>query len=279
MDWAPGAEGVFLNLADEIYRTAPGANQSMLKHVGPTMAHMIEVIRNPRPSKPTPAKFMGTLVHSMILRPDDPLPKVAVRPQEFAPGSKEMRGWLKEQRASGTFVLDADEWEIVNGCVRGVASNQKARMLFCSGDSEVSLFGNLRDLKNRPVWCKARIDWLPYGNVIPDVKTTTDVDAEAFAWEIKERGYHVQAAWYLDLYESLRPWDRRDAFALVAVEKRAPYVSRVFNLSERAIALGRRTYKQLLTRYLDCLEAVEWPSYPNEITPLDLPERAYAEQS
>jgi len=272
--WEPFQPGVFHGLDAKVYRDAPGCNQSAIKHAGPTDAHMVASV-TAKSHESTAAQVIGTLVHHAILEPDKELPLIAVRPDGFDGRSSEGKAWMKRQRDEGRTILDRDEWDMIQGCIASIRSNEAARLMFVDGQSEVSLFGDLFDTNGRPAFCKARLDFLPYGNFLPDIKTTSDASEKEFSSSILEWGYHVQAAWYIDIYNHLCPNDKREAFAFVAVEKRPPFASRVYSLCQRAIEHGRREYKRLLTRYIDCMTGGRCQSYPQEIVPIDLPERAY----
>ena len=272
--WEPFQPGVFYGLEAKTYRDAPGCNQSAIKHAGPTDAHMVAAV-TARSTDSTAAQVIGTLVHHAILEPDKELPLIAVRPDGFDGRSSDGRAWMKKQREDGRTILDRDEWDMIQGCIASIRANEAARLMFVEGQSEVSLFGDLFDTQGRPAFCKARLDFLPYGNCIPDVKTTRCADDEEFSYDILEFGYHIQIAWYLDLYNHLCPNDKREAAAFIAVEKRRPFASQVYSLKQRAIERGRREYKRLLTRYIDCMIGGRCQSYPQVIVPIDLPERAY----
>ena len=181
--WEPFQPGVFHGLDAKVYRDAPGCNQSALKFAGPTDAHMVASV-TAKSHESTAAQVIGTLVHHAILEPNKELPLIAVRPDGFDGRSSEGKAWMNRQRDEGRTILDRDEWVMIQGCIASIRSNEAARLMFVDGQSEVSLFGDLFDTNGRPAFCKARLDFLPYGNFLPDIKTTSDASEKEFSSSI-----------------------------------------------------------------------------------------------
>jgi hypothetical protein len=112
--------------------------------------------------------------------------------------------------------------------------------------------------------CKARPDVLASSHLV-DIKTTRAIryfrqDAEAY-------GYIRQAAWYLDGVRAVSG-KRIDKFIFIAVEKKAPFDSQVFELGPKTLARARAENDENLAKYNACLRANEWPGYPEIIQEL-----------
>ena len=272
--WEPGDIGCFVGLPDDVYHSAPGVSQSQLKLTARSPRHFLEALITPR--KPSPELMMGTLTHHMLLQPDAPLPQFAVRPEGFVGTSTEGRAWLKAQREAGVVVLDRDEWDRTLGMVKAIGEHPHVGPMIRSGTPEVSLFWEARatSVPHRPLLCKARLDVVPSGNALIDIKTVHS-DARQFAETIIEHGYDVQFGSYGAAWNLLNPDDKRNAFVAVVVEKQPPHGVIAFNISPRVLQRGREGYAKLLDRYAEILEAGQYPGYTTEFVPLDLPEWAY----
>lgn len=109
--------------------------------------------------------------------------------------------------------------------------------------------------------CKARPDVLAAGHVV-DIKTTRAI--RYFRQDAEVYGYIRQAAWYLDGVRAVTG-KRIDKFIFIAVEKKAPFDSQVFELGPKALAKARAENDESLARYNACLRSNEWPGYP-EVT-------------
>jgi hypothetical protein len=295
--FTPNTEGIFYDLPAHVYHGAPGFSNSMLKNMEPP-ARLPVYLAEKR--EPTAAQIIGTLVHARVLEPDKPLPKIVVPPETYPapadcsavkqkkaqPGdplpwhgsANYCKAWNQNNRAAGNIILTQTEFDCVNGCVASIAKNPRCKEIFARGKSEVSLFRNFN--YGGTVLRKARFDWLPLGNALVDVKTTQDASPEAFAKEILNYRYHVQAAYYLDIFNDSRAESEppKECFIFVAVEKHPPYLTAVYNLEIKAIGQGRKLYIDGLVKYIDCASRNEWPGYSELVIDLDLPEYAYKKE-
>jgi hypothetical protein len=122
--------------------------------------------------------------------------------------------------------------------------------------------------------CRAKADWLRPDGIV-DFKTAESASEESLTKAFYNHGYYIQAAFYLRGFRLLdldAAVQREPFFALAVVEKTAPYLVHVTQLTERALVHGDRKVAEALERYRDCTAAGVWPGYPeNEITDIDLP--------
>jgi exodeoxyribonuclease VIII len=119
--------------------------------------------------------------------------------------------------------------------------------------------------------CKMKADAI---NVIDgciiDLKTCTDASPDGFGRDAYNLGYLLQAAFYLDGYH-LATGNNLKRFMFIAMEKSAPYITAVYELTPEQIEMGRQQYLAALQTYKNCLAANKWHAYGNEIQPLQLP--------
>jgi hypothetical protein len=288
-DFTGGDEGVFYDMPDEVYRKSPGVSNSMLKAISSdgedpgSPAHFLAQFSYPQ--EDTDALFMGRYIHSRILTPDAPLPGIveipdtypapancsAVKQKKVQPGdplpwhgaATYCKQWEADQVANGNRPMKAADIEKIDGVVNAIAAHPTCKVIFENGTSEVSLFKRYHN-GNGMILRKARLDWVPPGTALVDVKTCLDARAVKFARTLWNRRYFVQAAIYLTLWNELNPHDQKTNFVFVAVEKFAPYGIQIFDVSQEDIRAGNWEWRRNLALVIECMKRGEWPAYPTE---------------
>ncbi|MCX6887464.1 MAG: PD-(D/E)XK nuclease-like domain-containing protein [Verrucomicrobia bacterium] len=274
-NWTPDTEGVFAGLNDRTYHAAPGFSHSSSKRMK-TPAHYQAFLKEKR--DPSPAMVIGTITHALILEPLKDIPFI-VAPEGLDGRTAAGKAWKAEQVAKGREVISAEDYASAQSAAESVLSHPTCKQMFeAEGTSELSVFKRFE--LGGSVMRKARIDWTPRAgsNALVDIKTTRDASPDAFGKELFEYGYHTGAAWYLDIWNDANPNDKRDCFVFVAVEKDAPFAVAVYNISPEAIQLGRRKNIERIQTYIECSQSGVWPSYPTDITAIDLPAWAYGKR-
>ena len=264
-------------------RWAASASQLRTLHAS-TPAHLYRQLT--QPFEVTPEMVFGELVHRRILEPELPLPAVAVVPDTYVvpdtvkpskkgpnPGEEVdwnwrtnyCKEWKKQKQADGFVVLTKEELAEIQDCAWKVKEHPEARELIEGADTEVSLFWETEC--GFP--CKARLDLVPSGQFLADIKTTRDASPRAFQKMAFDSGYHLQAKFYMDAWEALgdRPVN---GFKFIAYEKEIGLVT-VHTCSPALLAEGRRAYMESLDTYIRCVRHNEWPGYPQQTNEWDLP--------
>ncbi len=108
---------------------------------------------------------------------------------------------------------------------------------------------------------------------IVDLKSARNVSPERFPYEARRLGYHAQLAWYLEGL-ALSGRARPSTAYIVAVESVPPHPVTVFELTERALDPGARTWRLWFERMRACEESGVWPGYSEAIVPLDVAEES-----
>ena len=180
-----------------------------------------------------------------------------------------------EARAKGETPLLVKDALIVDEMATALLEHRLASMLLAKGEPEVSAFA---PDPATGVMRRGRVDWLSR-HVITDYKTAATADPAAFGRSAAAYGYHMQAAWYLDLFRDLGA--DVEAFAFIVQEKEPPYLVEVIELDERAVDRGRVLNARALERYRDCRASGVWPGYSgrdDQSTTVDLPPWAYRDE-
>lgn len=133
---------------------------------------------------------------------------------------------------------------------------------FSGGKAEQSLVWRDEEFG---IWCRLRPDYMPNNAArIFDYKTAADGSPGAFMKDIYNRGYHQQAAWYLDGYEAVTGHRPRE-FWFVVQEKTAPFLLSFFQMDEMSLEIGRTLNRQAKGIFAWCLRNNRWPGYQPEV--------------
>lgn len=181
-----------------------------------------------------------------------------------------------EAREMGVIPLLRHEWEQVDAMAEAIRQHPVAGPLFTpdGGKAEQSIYWT--DLRTG-VRCRCRPDWMPHRQengrlVVVDYKTAKAVDEAALQRAVYERGYHAQAAFYLDGVKAAGlAGDQEPAFVFVFQSKTAPYLVHLIELDFPALTLGAARNEKALRRYAECERTGIWPGFNDRITYLPLP--------
>lgn len=278
----PGSEGIYFNVPAETYHAAPGFSHSMSKHMEPP-ARLKAYEDDERET--TLPMIMGTLVHAALLEPDKPLPKLAVKPED--PNflrTNVGKQWKIEQLKQGNIILKEEELRAVNGMVDSIKAHATCKRIFATGIGEVSIFERTSVMLNhatnetQEVLLKARMDWLPEGNALVDIKTVLGGGAELDEFQkiLTQRRYWTQATWYLDRwnFHCMVRKDHQDLikenFVFIAVEKVPPYLVNTFYIDEETLNLGRSQNARDIESFARCLKSGTWHGYSEDIKKIGL---------
>jgi len=218
--------------SNEMYHSHQSISASGLKIISKkSVKHYLEM-----EFKETDSMRLGTAVHHAMLEPETfydvyyPMPNIGdLRKKE----NKELKK-QEEEKAKGKTCLTYNEHKAITTILENLSKNKLAQH-YCKGEIELSHY-----LKHIGIDVRVRPDVINrVSGFIADVKTTRDNSPEGFRWEVKKYGYHIQAAFYMDMLGV-------DTFKIIAVENVKPYTVNVQTLDEETIEKGRVLYKQAL---------------------------------
>lgn len=229
------------------------------------------------PAPPKREFDLGHAAHLLVLGegPDiDPLPF-----DNYL--TKAAKAARDEAREMGAVPLLRHEWEQVQAMADAIRQHPVAGPLFTPGGgmAEQSIYWT--DPRTG-VRCRCRPDWMPHRQengrqVVVDYKTAKAVDEAALQRAVYERGYHAQAAHYLDGVKAAGlHGDQEPAFVFVFQAKTAPYLVHLVELDFPALTLGAARNERALRIYAECERTGVWPGFNDRITYLPLP--PYAEK-
>ena len=234
-------------------------------------------------SEETKSTEWGTLLDCLALTPERFDDEFAVTPETY-PATPKRKDDPIEQKPWNKNATYCKEWEdgqdgkIVVKSELMTAAQEAVKVLIADGDicellrqseKQVMVVGEYKDADSGiSIPVKGLLDLLPnlnrrFGKSIADLKSCVNGSPHPWTRTVFERGYHVQGAFYLDLYVAATGEDRID-FLHVLQESFAPWETGKRILSQEFIELGRLTYLTALKRYCQCLLTNQWPGYDSE---------------
>lgn len=158
--------------------------------------------------KPTDAMKFGTAFHAYLLGTSD----VVSLPEGESFRSKDNQKWRDEQREAGNIIVSYNDMQLLKRMKEGI--EQTSLMPEYPDYMEIIEQGTKEqciEWKDRQtgLMLKAKPDLIPVGtDYLVDLKTAQKADAESFAKEVINYGYHIQTVFYRAAVAACKP----DAF-------------------------------------------------------------------
>jgi len=214
------------------------------------------------PQDVTPAMDWGSLVDCLALNPERLSEDFVLSPYDNYK-TKEAQVWKACQLRT---VIKQAEFDRANKAASAIVTNPFAADFLYSADTQVSVVCDGVDVETaRPFRAKCRLDIVPRNSEwLVDLKTT-GLSLSKIPNLISDFGYHVQAAFYLDLY-NLVTGEKRDRWAFIFQSDTEPFEVAVVELDPKDIEAGRAWYQNALALWCRCERDQNWPSpWENEI--------------
>lgn len=249
-----------LNMPNEAYHAYGGISKSGLDLIARSPAHY--AYRSAH--EPSRAMIIGSATHAAIFEPEVFAKQYMLLKDVTDRRSSAYKEAVKVHGEDN--VLTGKEADAVAGMQAALQLNPHAQaLLAASGWAEIAVFATD---PVTGVLVKCKFDKLLTCLNSVDLKTTQDL--RDFAKSVANYRYHVQQAFYSDVFEWATGLQLK-SFDFLAVEKDAPNASRIFALDTPSVDYGRKLYRQALNVYAECLQSNEWPMPPGDTEYLTLP--------
>ena len=214
--------------------------------------------------KQTKAMADGTAVHAFFLERDKFDTDFVIKPADMRLNTKVGKEWALEHQ--NKIIIDS---ELGNNLYEMEKSfmDSPARLIYDKqGQSELSYFWDDLGL----VKGKCRPDWISNdGNIVVDIKTTTDASPKGFQKSIANWGYHLQLGWYIRGLQKLGLPAKE--FIFIAIEKTPPFSVGVYRANKEMITYANDEINNLVYDIDESLKSDDFPDYTPEILDLGLP--------
>ena len=214
----------------------------------------------------TKAMDLGTLIHSAILEPDTTITDIAAVSPFSDFRTKAAQEWKADQREMGKMIVTEEDIRTASGCEQ-VFSEDYAQRFGVGYKSEVAVFAEIGATQ-----IKGMIDLVPDNlDLLVDLKTTAQIGSLFdIQRTIISRGYHWQAALYLDLWNAASG-EKRTRFVICFIEVSEPYETAWVEISPELIEAGRAGYMNALAKWQSCVAVDVWPRQHEGITLIEKP--------
>lgn len=216
------------------------------------------------PVEETDAMEWGTLVHTLLLEPDQFNARVVVKP---ADAPKKPTSVQRNAKKPSQDTLDAIAWwdnfTASTAGLRVISAETRANLEALKERIEADpiaapLLAELGMVEASFFWHDAETDiplrcrpdaWRP-DNIMLDVKTCANCDSHKFGTAALELGYDRQAAMYCDGVERTTG-KRPDAFIFIAIEgrERGKLYVQCHSVEADVLEAGRKRYREALHAY------------------------------
>jgi exodeoxyribonuclease VIII len=215
----------------------------------------------------TAAMAFGSLVHTLMLEPHTINERYAISP--------DVNKTTKEGKAAYTAFAEANEGK------EFISSKDFATATAMIEQAKLNpTITDLLDLSEKEamytfevlgVPCKMKADAINiFDGCIIDIKTCTDASPTEFGRSAFNLNYLLQAAFYIDGHY-FATGNNLNRFIFIAMEKTAPFITAVYELTPEQIEMGRQQYLAALQTYKNCLASGNWEAYGHNIQFLQLP--------
>ena len=258
--------------SNDEYHSGPGISKSHLDKInGASPMHYWHHYLNPdrEPEAPTPAKVLGSAIHSIILEPDLFSLEFAINPgidRRSNAGKAEHAQFVAEN--AGKTIITDDQAQACYAIRDAVHRHPLANGLLQRGKAEQSFYAIDKETGEL---IKCRIDYLPdSGNMIVDVKSTEDASPGAFGKSAANYRYPLQTAWYQDVLDACFG-EHPEHWVFLAFEKEPPYAIGVYFADATDVQRARIAGRRDLLRIVEHKRSGMWPDFGQEVLPLQLP--------
>lgn len=224
----------------------------------------------------------GSLIDCLILDADRFEEKYAVTPETYpAPESAKKnapiidkpwnwnanhcKDWKKEQGIKE--VIKPDMLKDSDLAVKVLSADEIILEVLSCSAKQVMVISEWHDKETALIIpCRILLDIVPdknnplYGQMLGDFKTARSANQRAWSKQIFDYNYHVQGAFYTDIYESATEENRTDFFYIIQ-ENYHPYETGRRILTHDFMEEGRYRYQAALKNYCQCLKTGFWPGY------------------
>ena len=181
----------------------------------------------------------------------------------FTKQSNTCREWIVSQ--GDKTIISADKLLEVRRAIEKINEDETISSFIKQSDAQVFISATWKDEgTGLEIPIKALIDLLPredseYSSCVADLKSTRDASPINFNRSVFSFGYHIQAAFYLDMINAVN--NSRDTFCFIVQENKKPFQTGKRILHTDFLEMGRNEYRAALANYCKCLKSGFFPSY------------------
>lgn len=217
---------------------------SSLKEFAKSPSHYIHYVLAKR--EPSKEMALGSMVHCLILQPDQFSNQFAVTPavdRRTSEGKSKYAEFVAQ--SEGKTVVFEDDLELANQICNRVLSNEsiKTYLKDCNAFEHEFKF----DLNGLPI--RGFVDGIANDFTL-EIKTTSDANPDNFIRDFWNRKYYLQAGIYY-LATGVKPM-------YIVAETKAPYNYFICNIEDEYIEMGVQEANTLTEKFNECMTLNAW---------------------
>ncbi len=253
-------------MSNKDYHASEAIGSSLLKKI--SLKSLLHAINDD--FKTSSAMDLGSAIHAAILEPETFSNEFAVS-EKFDRRTKagKIAAAAFEEANAGKTIITEDQKKIVESVRKSVLNHPIASGMLKGAESEYSYFTEIDGIN-----CKCRPDlYHPEHGCLVDLKSCADASKDGFIRACINLGYHIQAAFYLDVFNKANGTDIKE-FYFIAVETTKPYAVSTYKMGEVELNLGRAQYKAalgMLKKYKETPEEIDHFGYEEVINEIQFP--------
>lgn len=263
--------GFYAALDSDSYHQSEGYSRSQLMHFLKTPSHFYyETHLKTEKKPPTPAMVFGSLVHTLVLEPENFALEYAVLPEinkRTKAGKAEFEAFEAENASK--IIVTKQQLNEALQISESAMADKYIEQAISNAQIEPSIFFT----SSNGIQYKARPDAYKNG-VVYDLKTTETASVQHIERESINRGYYLQAGMIKCALESVGMEFKHTT--IIAIEKSPPYAARMLQLRKECIDYGERLFKSIDRRLAVCLQDGNFEGY--EPAMLSVPKYAVWEE-
>lgn len=226
-------------------------------------------------AEPTEAMKFGTLAHLALLQGSKfkenyvLMPEFESRTADGKISESKNTKYYKDQVAlwrsklsPDAIVVTKEEQDKLFGMIDSLTNHEMARKLLSEGKPEIC--GYWRDPETG-IRCRMQADFVSFNlGALVDVKTTSDCDWPEFRRSVESLEYSFQMSMYAEGIKQITG-KRPDHIAWIAIENKAPFEVKVFEMSPHYELIGNHNFRLALRKLKQCIELGKFEPAQSEI--------------
>jgi PDDEXK-like uncharacterized protein DUF3799 len=171
----------------------------------------------------------------------------------------EKQNIIEAMTSKGQIYISNSDYDTVLKMATAIKNHQLANILTSGGESAVKstvAFEGV-EISTESHYSKE--------NVVINITSTSDASEGQFIKDCGSRGWHRKSAMHIDA-------TGKPVMIFIVVEKKEPFNIGIYSLDEKAIDVGRESYRQAAKAFKECSDSNVWYGSSPKITTVNLPE-------
>jgi exodeoxyribonuclease VIII len=173
--------------------------------------------------------------------------------------------WIDAAESAGKTVLSSKESMEISTAVTRLKEDETIASFVDESEKQVLAVGEWHDESGVIIPVRCLIDLQPwkeseFAACLGDLKTTRNAAVVPFQRQTYQLGWHIQAAFDIDLYNAATGGER-STWCFIVQENYPPFQPAKRMLSQEFRELGQAAYRSQLGLYCRCLQSGRWPGY------------------